>query len=68
MTTMASPTPAVPETATQTAGKIRLIGLPDEVVAIAERLDQVLDIVEISEPKPCRGNSRQVRLYLDVRL
>ena len=48
--------------------KIRLIGLPDEVMAAAERLAGVFDLVETSEALPCRGNSRQVRVYAEVRL
>lgn len=48
--------------------KIRLIGLPDEVKAAAERVAEVMNLVDTSEALPCRGNSRQVRVYLEVRL
>ena len=48
--------------------KIRLMGLPDEVMAAAERVADVFDLVDASEATPCRGNSRQVRVYLEVRL
>ncbi|WP_219471267.1 hypothetical protein [Nonomuraea rhizosphaerae] len=48
--------------------KIRIIGLPDEVEQAAATIADVLDVVETSAPYPCRGASRQVRLYLEVRL
>ena len=48
--------------------KLRLIGLPDETAIAAERIAGVLDVVEASAPLPCRGESRQVRVYLEVRL
>ncbi len=48
--------------------KIRIIGLPEEVAIAAERIAGVLDLVEAFAPLPCRGDSRQVRLYLEVRL
>jgi hypothetical protein len=48
--------------------KIRLIGLPDEVMAAATHVADVMDLVDTSEALPCRGNSRQVRVYLEVRL
>jgi hypothetical protein len=48
--------------------KIRLIGLPDEVMAAATRVADVMDLVDTSDALPCRGNSRQVRVYLEVRL
>src|SRR5437764_12301127 len=48
--------------------RIRLVGLPDEVMAAAERITDVFDLVEASEAYPCRGSSRQVRAYLEVRL
>lgn len=54
MTGRAEPYPSATET---TKGgddvKIRLMGLPDEVDEAA--------------PYPCRGNSRQVRVYAKVR-
>ncbi|WP_153262177.1 hypothetical protein [Nonomuraea phyllanthi] len=48
--------------------KIRIIGLPDEVDQAAAQIAHVLTVVETSAPYPCRGNSRQVRLYLEARL
>jgi len=48
--------------------KIRITGLPDEVEHAAAEIGSVLDVVETSAPYPCRGISRQVRLYLEVRL
>ncbi|MBB2742881.1 UNVERIFIED_ORG: hypothetical protein FHR35_002703 [Microbispora rosea subsp. rosea] len=42
--------------------KVRIIGLP------AELLTRTLDVIEISEPLPCRGVSRNVRIYAVVRL
>ncbi|WP_285496114.1 hypothetical protein [Actinomadura sp. NBRC 104425] len=47
--------------------RIRLIGLPDDVAAGVEALGQVLDLVEVSEPYPCRGRSRNVRVYVQGR-
>lgn len=48
--------------------KIRLVGLPDELAAAAARISTVLDVVKTSQPYPCRGVSRQYRVYLEVRL
>ncbi|MEV4887879.1 hypothetical protein AB0K48_00620 [Nonomuraea sp. NPDC055795] len=48
--------------------KIRIVGLPDEVDRDAAEIARVLTVVETSTPYPSRGNSRQVRLYLEVRL
>ena len=47
--------------------RIRLIGLPDDVAAGVEALGRVLDLVEVSEPYPCRGRSRNVRVYVQAR-
>lgn len=47
--------------------KIRIIGLPAEVTDGIERLRKVLDVVSVSDPYPCRGASRQVRVYVEVR-
>jgi hypothetical protein len=47
--------------------RIRLMGLPEEVTAAAEQIGTVLDVIDISAPYPCRGASRQVRLYLETR-
>jgi hypothetical protein len=48
--------------------RIRLIGLPDEVKAATDRIAHDFDLVETSPTMPCRGNSRQVRVYLEIRL
>jgi hypothetical protein len=47
--------------------KIRIIGLPEEVTQAVEILGTAFDIVEISDPYPCRGVSRNVRIYAEVR-
>jgi len=48
--------------------KIRLMGLPEEVTTAADRIAEVLDVVDTSDAYPSRGTSRQVRVYLEVRL
>lgn len=47
--------------------RVRVIGLPDEVTAAVTRLGAVFGLVETSKPLPCRGTSRNVRIYLKVR-
>ncbi|WUI01948.1 hypothetical protein OHR68_09095 [Spirillospora sp. NBC_00431] len=47
--------------------RIRLIGLPEEVLAGAEALAEVFELVEVSPAYPCRGTSRNVRAYVQVR-
>lgn len=47
--------------------RLRLTGLPTEVQTAAERIASVLDVVETSTAYPCRGDSQQVRLYLEAR-
>ncbi|MET8140022.1 hypothetical protein ABZU32_06905 [Sphaerisporangium sp. NPDC005288] len=47
--------------------KIRIIGLSEEVAEAAEILGTAIDVIEISTPYPCRGTSRNVRLYAEVR-
>lgn len=47
--------------------RIRLMGLPEEVSAGADVLAEVFDVVEVSSTYPCRGSSRNVRAYLQVR-
>jgi hypothetical protein len=57
---------AVPESG---AGlRVRLMGLPEDVAAGAQALAEVFDVIETSEAYPCRGASRNVRAYLQVRL
>jgi hypothetical protein len=48
--------------------KVRLHGTPAEVAEATGRLDQVLEVVAVSNPYPDRGASRLVRVYLEVRL
>ena len=50
--------------------KIRLMGLPaevDQAVTII-RNAQALDVTQVDGPYPNRGNSRQVRIYLEAQL
>ena len=47
--------------------KVRIEGLPDEVDALAALLRTRLEVVEESRDYPNRGDSRQVRRYLDIR-
>jgi hypothetical protein len=44
------------------------MGLPEETRTAVERLAEVFEVVETSPVLACRGDSRQVRLYLEVRL
>ncbi|GAA2630948.1 hypothetical protein SMC26_23625 [Actinomadura fulvescens] len=46
--------------------KIRLTGLPAEVQAAADRIADVVTLLETSRPYPRRGNSRLVSLYLEA--
>lgn len=52
--------------------KLRLEGLEEEcrtlVAILANRLPDVLEVDEISRPYPNRGDSRKVRVYIDVRI
>ncbi len=48
--------------------KVRLHGTPAEVTAATQRLRTVLAVVAVSGPYPDRGESRLVRVYLEVRL
>jgi hypothetical protein len=45
---------------------IRIIALPADAVAVAKVLRDVLPIVAVRGPYPCRGEDRRVRLYLEV--
>lgn len=47
--------------------KIRLLGLPDECQAALELLRQHLVVVQVDGPYSNRGDSRQVRLYVEIR-
>ncbi|WP_192808905.1 hypothetical protein [Actinomadura montaniterrae] len=48
--------------------KVRLMGLPDEVDQATARLKQVFDVIDVSAHRPLRGQSRQVFVYLEIRL
>jgi len=48
--------------------KIRLEGTPQECEQAAPLLGEVLDVVSVSDPYPNRGQSRLVRVYVEVRL
>ncbi|GGP92193.1 hypothetical protein BKA00_000447 [Actinomadura coerulea] len=43
---------------------VRLIGLPDDVVAGVARLRETFEVIEVSSPRPCRGESLRVRVYV----
>jgi hypothetical protein len=47
--------------------KIRLMGLPDDVTEAIVRLRAVFDVISESPPYPCRGVSREVRVYIEAR-
>jgi hypothetical protein len=48
--------------------KIRIMGLPAEVTTIIQALNDTgsLDLIEVSEPYPNRGDSRMVRVYIEA--
>ena len=50
--------------------KIRITGLPDEVHQAVEALTNAdgLDVIEVSDPYPNRGDSRMVRVYIEAQL
>jgi hypothetical protein len=48
--------------------KIRLEGTEQECQQAAPRLAEVFEVVSISDPYPNRGQSRLVRVYLEIRL
>jgi hypothetical protein len=48
--------------------KIRLEGTPQECQQATPQLAEVFDVVSISDPYPNRGQSRLVRVYVEVRL
>jgi hypothetical protein len=48
--------------------KIRLHGTEDECREVAERLAGMVDVLAVSAPYPDRGQSRLVRVYVEVRL
>jgi hypothetical protein len=50
--------------------KIRLMGLPAEVTPIVRALQQTdaLEVIQVDGPYPNRGDSRQVRVYIEAQL
>jgi hypothetical protein len=42
--------------------------LPAEVDQATGRLRHVFDVIDVSEHRPLRGNSRQVFVYIEIRL
>ncbi|MFV2172408.1 hypothetical protein ACFHW2_11500 [Actinomadura sp. LOL_016] len=49
--------------------KIRLMGLPEETTAAVEALRAGrFDVLEVSAPRPNRGDSQLVRVYVEVQL
>jgi hypothetical protein len=50
--------------------KIRLMGLPAEVTSVINVINQAdtLDVIEVSDPYPNRGDSRMVRVYIEAQL
>ncbi|MFI6503697.1 hypothetical protein [Nonomuraea typhae] len=48
--------------------KIRIIALPEEAAQAANLLARTFDVIEISDPYPCRGASRNIRIYAEVQL
>lgn len=48
--------------------KIRIIGLPDEAEQAADLIARTLDVIEVSAPYPTRGNSRNIRIYIEAQL
>lgn len=43
------------------------MGLPDEVNEALTALRTALDVVSVSATYPCRGESREVRVYVEAR-
>jgi hypothetical protein len=50
--------------------KIRITGLPEETTQAVKAItaNRELDVIEVSEPRPNRGDSRMVRVYIEARL
>jgi hypothetical protein len=48
--------------------KIRIMGLPAEVSTVIQALTDTgaLDLIEVSDPYPNRGDSRLVRVYIEA--
>ena len=48
--------------------RIRIQGLPDEAEAAAKLIGRVTDVITSSGQRPLRGNSKEVFIYLEVRI
>jgi hypothetical protein len=50
--------------------KIRIMGLPAEVAQAVKAFTDAdsLDVIEVSDPYPNRGDSRMVRVYIEAQL
>jgi hypothetical protein len=48
--------------------KIRIEGTREECQQATPKLAEVFDVVSISDPYPDRGQSRLVRVYVEIRL
>jgi hypothetical protein len=50
--------------------KIRLMGLPAEIEPVLTEIREIrtLDVIQVDGPYPNRGNSRMVRVYIEVQL
>lgn len=48
--------------------KIRITGLPEEATQAANLIARIFEVIEISGLIPCRGATRNVRIYAEVRL
>lgn len=46
--------------------KIRVMGTEDECRAVADRLPEIVDVLEVSAPFPNRGASKLVRVYVEA--
>lgn len=47
--------------------KIRLHGTKEECREAADRLRLVFNVVSVSDPRPCRGDSSLVMVYIETR-
>jgi hypothetical protein len=50
--------------------KIRIMGLPAELTQAVKAFTDAdnLDVIEVSDPCPNRGDSRMVRVYIEAHL
>jgi len=50
--------------------KIRIMGLPAEVDQAVKALHETgtFDVIDVSDPRPNRGDSRLVRVYIGAQL